>query len=171
MPFMAAKKSRKRICGTKCPALSVTYNCIVCETEVTRPKAFGYGLYCSYYCRLSDIGEAAEVLPGGIHKQINPKRDAHIRNGDMIDKYDVFEFYDWVCIVCDEVIDQDLRWPDPSSATLEHVIPLSRGGTHTWDNVAPAHLLCNDRKEDNVDDKIINKHREKWYDDQEAVWA
>ena len=170
LAFMAAKKSRKRICGSKCPAFSVTYDCIVCDREVTRPKAFGYGLYCSYQCRLIDLGEVAQVIPDGLPKPINTKREAYTRGGDLIDKFDVFEFYEWICIVCDQKIDSELRWPDQMSATLEHVIPLSRGGTHTWDNVAPAHLLCNDTKQDEVDDEIINRHREKWYDEQEELW-
>lgn len=164
MPFMVSKKSKKKICGSKCPAFSIEYDCIVCEKTVVRPRAFGYGLYCSYACRLIDVGEAAEILRGGISKPINTKRDAQVRDGDAIDKYDVFEFYDWKCIVCDEYIDKELRWPDPASATLEHVIPLSRGGTHTWDNVAPAHLLCNDGKQDEVDEEIIDRHKERWYD-------
>lgn len=167
MEFMASKHSKKRICSSKCPAMSIRYNCIVCNKEVVRPRAFGYGLYCSYSCRLIDIGEAAEVLPGGIHKQINPKRS----HGDAIDKYDVFEFYDWKCIVCDEYIDKNIKWPDPNCATLEHVIPLSRGGTHTWDNVAPAHLLCNDSKKDEIDDSVINKHMERWYSESAIVWS
>ena len=28
----------------------------------------------------------------------------------------------------------------------EHLVPLSKGGTHTWDNVALAHRRCNSRK-------------------------
>lgn len=166
MIFMVSKRSKKYICGSKCPAFSITYNCVVCEATVTRPKAFGYGLYCSYQCRLIDIGEAAKVLPGGVHKQINAKRDAYMKGGDLIDKFDVFEFYQWQCIVCDEIINKELRWPDIYSATLEHVIPLGQGGTHTWDNVAPAHLLCNDNKKDEVDEDIINKHKDRWYKEQ-----
>lgn len=27
--------------------------------------------------------------------------------------------------------------------TLDHIIPLSKGGTHTWDNVQLAHMSCN----------------------------
>lgn len=27
--------------------------------------------------------------------------------------------------------------------TLDHIIPLSKGGTHTWDNVQLAHMACN----------------------------
>lgn len=27
--------------------------------------------------------------------------------------------------------------------TVDHIIPLSKGGTHTWDNVQLAHMMCN----------------------------
>ena len=170
MQFLAAKKSKKKFCGSKCPAQSVTYNCIVCNAEVTRPRVFGYGKYCTFTCRREDIGEAAELLPNGLPKPINAKRQYYTKDGDLIDKYDVFEFYDWICIVCDERIDKELCWPDQYSATLDHVVPLSRGGTHTWDNVAPAHLLCNHTKNDGVLDDVIDKHRAMWYKEQEAMW-
>lgn len=35
--------------------------------------------------------------------------------------------------------------------TIDHIIPLSKGGTHTWDNVQLAHMHCNSRKCDRID--------------------
>ncbi len=37
--------------------------------------------------------------------------------------------------------------------TIDHVIPRSKGGTHTWDNVVAACKQCNSRK----DDKLLGK--------------
>lgn len=37
---------------------------------------------------------------------------------------------------------------DPARATLEHVIPMSRGGSHTWGNTALACWRCNISKSD-----------------------
>lgn len=34
--------------------------------------------------------------------------------------------------------------------TIDHVIPRSRGGTHTWDNCVAACRLCNSRKADRL---------------------
>ena len=34
--------------------------------------------------------------------------------------------------------------------SLDHIIPVSKGGTHTWDNVQLAHHYCNSIKNDNV---------------------
>lgn len=37
-----------------------------------------------------------------------------------------------------------------SAENIDHVIPRSRGGTHTWDNVVAACRPCNTRKEDRL---------------------
>lgn len=77
----------------------------------------------------------------------------------MIDREDVFDFFGWICIVCEQEIERHLEYPDKMSATLEHIIPLSRGGTHTWDNVAPSHLLCNGKKGNDTMEEVLNRHR------------
>jgi 5-methylcytosine-specific restriction endonuclease McrA len=38
--------------------------------------------------------------------------------------------------------------PPKGQLTLDHVIPRSRGGEHTWDNVVAACIPCNQRKRD-----------------------
>lgn len=59
---------------------------------------------------------------------------------------EIFERDGWVCQLCDRAVDSSLRHPDPDSASLDHRIPLSRGGFHTRGNVQLAHLSCNLRK-------------------------
>jgi 5-methylcytosine-specific restriction endonuclease McrA len=44
------------------------------------------------------------------------------------------------CHICSMVI------VDRSDLHMDHVIPLALGGTHTRDNIKPAHALCNLRK-------------------------
>ncbi len=34
--------------------------------------------------------------------------------------------------------------------SMDHVLPISKGGTHTWDNVKLAHKICNSRKSDKL---------------------
>ena len=49
----------------------------------------------------------------------------------------------WICQICLESVDPALAYPDPRSPSLEHVVPLSRGGAHDPSNVVIAHLRCN----------------------------
>jgi hypothetical protein len=51
-----------------------------------------------------------------------------------------------ICWLCDSQIDPQLKWPHPQSLTLEHKLPISKGGGHTRENCALAHNLCNMRK-------------------------
>lgn len=67
-----------------------------------------------------------------------------------IDAVALFEHYDWICYLCHKPIDKDLRLPNKQAATIDHVIPLSRGGEHVWDNVRPAHAHCNYKKADKL---------------------
>ncbi|MEV7840190.1 HNH endonuclease [Streptomyces albidoflavus] len=57
----------------------------------------------------------------------------------------------WTCQLCHEPIDPDVAWPDPMSPSIDHVIPLARGGEHSMGNVQSAHLGCNSSKGDRVD--------------------
>lgn len=51
----------------------------------------------------------------------------------------VFDRDAGICYLCDEVVDR-------GHASVEHVVPLSKGGSHTWTNVRLAHISCNSRK-------------------------
>jgi 5-methylcytosine-specific restriction endonuclease McrA len=76
------------------------------------------------------------------------RRRALIRGTSIEDftEQDVRDAYGDTCYLCDAAIDFDIRWPAPQSPSLDHVIPLARGGTHTLDNVAMTHLRCNHEK-------------------------
>jgi len=52
----------------------------------------------------------------------------------------------WRCSLCKKAVDPLVKWPDPKSPSLDHVVPLSRGGAHDPSNVALAHLGCNTAK-------------------------
>lgn len=63
--------------------------------------------------------------------------------GDDIVHLDVFERDNWTCHLCGDAIDPRLRGDNWWRATLDHLLPLSKGGSHTLDNVASAHWRCN----------------------------
>lgn len=60
------------------------------------------------------------------------------------------------CYLCGLECDKDDHRHDsngnfivgPNYPSVEHVIPISKGGTHTWDNVKLAHHYCNTIKND-----------------------
>jgi 5-methylcytosine-specific restriction endonuclease McrA len=75
-------------------------------------------------------------------------RRARLRDpeAEAIDRDEIGERDDWRCGLCCERIDRLLPWPDPRSASLDHIVPLSCGGPHVRSNVQIAHLDCNQAK-------------------------
>lgn len=63
---------------------------------------------------------------------------------------DVHTRDEWTCKLCLQPIDPGVAWPDPMSPSVDHVIPLSRGGAHAMHNVQSAHLGCNSSKGDKL---------------------
>ena len=85
----------------------------------------------------------------------------HVRRARMADceretfsDSEIFERDGFVCGICDSPVDMGLKFPDAMSASLDHIIPLSRGGGHVRANVRLAHLGCNARKCARLDDEI-----------------
>lgn len=48
-----------------------------------------------------------------------------------------------VCHLCGISIDMALKYPDPMSFVVDHVIPLAQGGDDILANKAPSHATCN----------------------------
>ena len=72
-----------------------------------------------------------------------------LKKGATVENFTPDEVYErdgWTCGLCSEPVDSHLKWPDPMSVSLDHVIPLSRGGEHSRANTQCAHLSCNVRK-------------------------
>jgi hypothetical protein len=49
----------------------------------------------------------------------------------------------WRCGICHKAVDRALNHPDPLCASLDHVIPVSEGGTNDLWNLRLTHLVCN----------------------------
>lgn len=67
---------------------------------------------------------------------------------EKIERPIVYERDGWVCQICGAPTHKTYNNKDMLSPTLDHIIPVSKGGAHVYDNVQCAHLLCNIRKSD-----------------------
>lgn len=78
-------------------------------------------------------------------RQSHAKRRAILRGIDAedISFQDIWNRDGHVCKLCNKIIDPSLKYPNPNMPSLDHVIPLSLGGRHTFDNVRLTHLHCN----------------------------
>jgi hypothetical protein len=55
-----------------------------------------------------------------------------------------------MCGICGKKVNKKHKHPHKQAATLDHIIPLSKGGKHEKKNVQLAHYSCNSRKNNRV---------------------
>ena len=96
--------------------------------------------YCSRKCFLAYKNRA--------NWKHGARRRARMKNA-LVETFEysvIFERDNWTCGICEKQIEANLAWPDPMSPSVDHIIPLARGGMHERINVQAAHLGCNLRK-------------------------
>lgn len=89
----------------------------------------------------------------------NRRRKAVLR-GAKTEAYrdvDIFERDKWVCGICSLLIDKNLKHPDNMSRSIDHIVPISKGGMDCPDNVQAAHLVCNIKKRDKYEHQAIGE--------------
>lgn len=90
------------------------------------------------------------------------KREGRIKNNGRVDKditlEKLFARDKGICSLCGtECNYTDCKTDDRgyfitgnTYPSIDHIMPLSKGGTHTWDNVQLAHFYCNSKKRNNT---------------------
>lgn len=73
---------------------------------------------------------------------------------EVFDPYEVFDRDGWICQLCNEPVDVSLKFPDRMSKSLDHIIPISRGGEHSRANTQLAHFGCNASKNDKLPEEF-----------------
>lgn len=80
----------------------------------------------------------------------NQRRQRARKRGAVIGEVDLDALWTGSCGLCGHPMDPSLRRPDPMSKSVDHIIPLSKGGAHEQSNLQWAHLVCNFRKGDRL---------------------
>lgn len=89
----------------------------------------------------------AQNNPDKIHAK-SALRRARFRNAyvETVSRAKVYERDGGICGLCGEKIELRFKAPHPQSLSLDHIIPLTKGGAHTYENAQVAHYGCNSRK-------------------------
>jgi 5-methylcytosine-specific restriction endonuclease McrA len=107
--------------------------------------------YCSDKCRRKAHDKRrikAKPRAGSIRKRC---RKYGVYYDPSVTSAKVFERDGYICQICGKPTDpSDTSWGiiGPNAPTVDHIVALKNGGTHTWGNVQCAHAICNSYKRD-----------------------
>ena len=85
--------------------------------------------------------------PDKLHTK-SARRRALFKNAfvENVSRIEVYRRDGGICGICGKVINLDIKAPHAESLSLDHIIPLTKGGKHTYLNAQVAHYGCNSRK-------------------------
>jgi len=128
-----------------------------CSIEGCNNKHYGKG-FCAYHYNLTEERVEglrkirAKYIKSEKGKIVVSRKDAKrraLKVNTTIENFspiEIFERDNYICCVCGLPIDPSLRRPNKLSVSLEHFIPLSKGGNHSRENCSASHIICNMRK-------------------------
>lgn len=106
--------------------------------------SFETGVTCSTECyriRLRESRHAAKQRRRAL------KRNAYVA---PVYRKKVFEADGYRCHICNKMTLRNTVVPHPMAPTLDHLVPLAKGGTHEPINCRTAHFICNSTKGDRL---------------------
>jgi hypothetical protein len=120
----------------------VTRPCLDCSTHVTSPR-----LRCTTCARARKVElKRTSRRVGGNNMNTRARRICRTTGAEYqwINRHKVMVRDGWTCGICGDRIDPDCT--DLMRPSLDHVVALAAGGSHTYGNVQASHFLCNSYK-------------------------
>lgn len=139
----AAKQAERQSKAYVPTAYSLT--CRMCSADfvASRPDQ----MYCGKPCQYRSVHLARRARRRGVERAVYYPTEVGERDG-------------WACGICREPVDMEISYPDPMSRSIDHIVPISKGGGDTPENVQLAHLSCNIAKSDHLDFTVSHSGRE-----------
>lgn len=171
-----AYKGRQFICGWQCrayltfdkwPSSEVPWQYLVRSTLVplNHPArlitpSVSRIRFISGQCSVCGVWIVIDITTGGASSDVcgrtcSKRKHRLSRRGrvssaeiEEVHPYKVHVRDKWLCYLCGKSLDRKSVVPSPLAPTMDHVIPLVSGGSHTYNNIKSAHFLCNSLKRD-----------------------
>lgn len=155
IPNSSSQKYCSRECAQNAQKDKTVYTCMECGKSFTRRKrGEDQCLFCSRECASEYKHKELIQKYGEKIYTMSPDRRRIYRimtNGERdygITLQKVYERDNGICKICGNPVNMNVDPLDNEYGSIDHIIPLSKGGTHQWKNVQLAHRICNSIKKD-----------------------
>lgn len=119
-------------------------HCVICNKEYDF-LIEGSTAYCSIKCKKQAKRETSKI-----NKKVRRARK-HTNLYESVNPVKVFNRDRWICKLCGIKTPKRMRGTiAPNAPELDHIVPLSKGGQHTYSNVQCLCRSCNSNKHDKL---------------------
>lgn len=148
----ASKRPNKKYCSKTCHNRAASGKgayktfervCVVCGETFVTDKGY-HSQTCSKHCR----NQLARIERNRRYKHLKAigAFDKSVTLGNVFDKFN------GVCVCCGKKLSFDCDCTDNTYPSIDHITPISKGGTHTWNNVQLMCRKCNILKSNEVNE-------------------
>lgn len=125
----------------------VTFTCAECGKNVTTSCGDKHRIYCSEAC-----------MNKAMHRRNKRKRQDQMGAAfvEDVELWDIYNRDEGICQICGLPVPDTNEPTNQWAATVDHILPLSKGGSHEKSNCQLAHRMCNSLKQDATEDYNIN---------------
>ena len=118
--------------------------CGICRVCGSSFVSFHTDVTCSKECYAAKKREARHVAK---QRRRALKKEAYVA---PVYRKRVFEADGYRCHICNKMTKKTAVVPHPMAPTIDHLVPLAKGGTHEPINCRTAHFMCNAIKGDRL---------------------
>lgn len=135
---------RKRVAADRAPHGE---NCQTCSASLEYRAGKARSKFCSARCRRRSTRARADRRRYRLIDKVRRRTRMRGLLYEAVDPFKVFERDGWHCVICGCSTPREKRGSYENDAPeLDHVIPLARGGSHTYANTQCACRDCNIKK-------------------------
>lgn len=157
----SAKSPMCRACRRLATLARNTRECQGCHSSFA--NSVPTQLFCSSECYRRSTGTlyATDGERRDAERSRNARKSSRRRaliRGSFVEDVDLQVLADrdgWVCHLCSRKVRKRAKVGSPMSPSIDHIVPLSRGGEHSYMNTALAHLRCNLAKQNNGGGQLL----------------
>ena len=140
------KYKEQKCCSKECAIKSlsnVVANgvCVICGKQFDIKRSARQVWCCSMPC----AQKRYKIFHTDKHREDESCRRARKRGSrnEKVDFTYICERDSWKCQICGKKVDKLKKFPEPLSPSMDHIMPISLGGSHSKDNIQLVHLRCN----------------------------
>lgn len=118
------------------------YDCDWCKAKIERATPLGG--HKRYHADCAKQAQAARYRAKNTVRQSKTAKPSRVVIEHLVAAYGA------VCYLCSGAVDLDMPRTSRMGATVDHIVPLAKGGSDDFENLQLAHWICNNRKSDKM---------------------